>query len=767
MRYSKQTVNPRALIPDDEPIDVDALARETAQATRAELNAAAPRVRTATEQATATTPNAPAPDDVPVIDLGLDPADYTFHAGQPAPTEDDEPILPRPSERESFSTPSGLRQRAQPQPWASPAPDPWSVPQSPTQPSPAPAPNAGVTPQPPPPAMQPPGPGATPPQQQPQEPPVQAGQVPPQQQAQNQAVGAQAGVNPGQERPGTDDDNSPIISTVPTATGQERPEAAPMLMPETDRAKKFARAPGAFGPNADEQNQLARAEALDQRSDRIRRALGGIGSILGILGAGAGSPGLASLGMATMAGGRSVSPHNERQDAVREQIARRMQSMQAERQAAMQAAGQEQEQIASAREAERQGRLDEAQLGLTNARTDALRAEQEQAQLDSAIQSGNMDGARAIFRSIVGSLNDNSRVAQMARRFIASPQFATASAEDIQGYQELLRQWATSHHTGILSRGGGGGSTSSTWDPATGRFVDRRVGGRGVPEPTLPPTFEELQAMQQQAAQEQPPAVAAPMPATQVAPAPRRASVPRRGAPAPAQAGAPAPTDAATPPAAGTQVALPSEDEQLVMAARAAGIDPNTSQGLAYIASLRQSLRSRDHAEQRAARETVRQGLLANATEGNLPPAIPRDEWRLLTREADEHAQHYAGMRPLLASVHGANPAQLSAALHGGAAMSRVAGASDLRAEIGAFLNRYFHDFGGANITPEERERYMTAFASDSIVIDPAAFTRAMERAQRENLSSARTVISRLTRGRDEGWEYYRTNVLMPRRRRR
>lgn len=724
------------LVADDDAIDIDQLVRDAASGVQADARAR----RTDTPDLTG------GDDDLPYIPLDLDESEYTFQAPRIEPRE-------FPARGEPYGTPApslgGFAPRTAPgfqsdgrmsvrgtarfgehlrrtaeqalrnQPPASPS-APLASPPPAAQTAP------GTTPQPP------------------------ETQVAPQaQQAPAVAPHGQGGQPPAQDAA----EEAPL-SSVPTEGGNMRPEAAPMLTPMADRARKFAEAPGAFKPTGDEEARLADAQRLDDQGARRQRIARGILSGLGLLGAATGLNGLAGIGAAGLGATNAASrAPNERTNRVREEIARRMQGMQAEREAANQAATREAQGIESQRQAARQSRLDDANIALTEARTEAAQAEQAQTQMEAEIERGNINGARGIFRSFVGSLNSDAEAAQMARQFIASPDFANATADDLRNYGSRLAMLANNRHSGLLTRGGGGhGQTVSAYDPTTGGFVDRRVGGGQRREaPTLPPTYEELQALQ--AAQ---PPMEAPAPAPVATPAPRRGG---GGGGAPRAAAAPAASPASTP-ATGNQVPLPTEDESLLMAVRARGIDPNTTEGLAYAASLRRALQSSDEPTARAADAEIRSALAESAQDDGIPPGVPRDEWRQRVTQAEDHANSFNALRPLLRTLHSASPAQITAALHGGAAMARVAGASALRRRIFGYYNSYYHHFGGANITPSEAERYQNAFGADSIAVDPRQFTAAMEEAQRLNARQAQTIIQSISRRGPEAWEHYRRTVL-------
>ena len=93
--------------------------------------------------------------------------------------------------------------------------------------------------------------------------------------------------------------------------------------------------------------------------------------------------------------------------------------------------------------------------------------------------------------------------------------------------------------------------------------------------------------------------------------------------------------------------------------------------------------------------------------------------------------------------------------------MSRVAGASALRAQIKAYMNAYFHEHGGAVITPEEAQRYSSAFASDSIAIDPDQFRNAITRYRNSSLDRIRRQFDSVSGGLPY-MQYYYESVLTP-----
>jgi hypothetical protein len=245
----------------------------------------------------------------------------------------------------------------------------------------------------------------------------------------------------------------------------------------------------------------------------------------------------------------------------------------------------------------------------------------------------------------------------------------------------------------------------------------------------------------------------------------------RRGGGGGGAAGAPSggPRAAIAPAAAGTRGAmhLPDANERLVMAVRARGLDPATPAGLAYQEELREGLTNGSASRQAEVQRIVADALETQGVESSVPASIDRNEFRLLSREAAPIASRIHQLNPLIGALSRVSSPRLAAALHGGPAMARVAGASSLRARIAAYMNQYFHEFGGANITPEERSRYMTAFASDSLAVDPQEFANAMRRAQRLNVREAEGIMSRATRNPQDVVDYYMNSVIHPPRRAR
>jgi hypothetical protein len=252
------------------------------------------------------------------------------------------------------------------------------------------------------------------------------------------------------------------------------------------RINKSARAPvdaSQFGPNAAEQSRLAEAEHDDLRSDRWRRALSGLGSVFGAL-AGV-IPGIGIVSRVATAGSGAVRPHNERQDAVRRDIASRLESsggMRAYQDQQAQGAATAQRQ---AQQDQRQAGIDalnaretEASIGLAQARTAGETADTQTAEIERQLAAGDTVAARRGLRALANGLNDDSGMANEIRDFVNSPEFEGASGELVREYTARVVQLANNRRAGLLeSGGGGGGGGRLVQDPVTGAF--RRVGGGG------------------------------------------------------------------------------------------------------------------------------------------------------------------------------------------------------------------------------------------------------------------------------------------------
>lgn len=443
------------LVADDDAIDIDQLVRDAASGVQADARAR----RTDTPNLTGG-----GDDDLPYIPLDLDESEYTFQAPRIEPRR---PMIPSGPMSSAFANAArGAFDSAR----STLAPLFTPRAQTPASPS---APLAS-----PPPAAQT-APGTTP--------------QPPETQAAPQAQQAPAVAPPGQggQPPAQDAAEEAPLSSVPTEGGNMRPEAAPMLTPMADRARKFAEAPGAFKPTGDEETRLADAQRLDDQGARRQRIARGILSGLGLLGAATGLNGLAGIGAAGLGATNAASrAPNERTNRVREEIARRMQGMQAEREAANQAATREAQGIESQRQAARQSRLDDANIALTEARTSGEIGEADrarvQAELDEAARTGNLAAARA---GLEARVNAVQHPATRAAWLAALPGMLQAADPEL-----LMNQQDDVGRTDIRRGGqgaggsGGNGSRVETTVDANGNVVAvrRRTGPRapGVASPT-------------------------------------------------------------------------------------------------------------------------------------------------------------------------------------------------------------------------------------------------------------------------------------------
>jgi hypothetical protein len=252
-------------------------------------------------------------------------------------------------------------------------------------------------------------------------------------------------------------DDDPIVATVPTANGGTRPEAAPPLAPQDDRTRKL-NSSDAFGPNAGEQKSLAAAREGDDRQDRGGRIARGVFAGLGLLGAATGMNGLAGIGTAGLGVTNAAMPEAGRRTSRAEaDIAQRLQRVNAERTQNDRNIGAQREAESARVAGERQARLDEANLGLTTARTEAIGAESSRAEAEQAMAQRGAAGFRDYIRA---------RVAAIPAGQTRAPLDAVVNAETFNGiedpealYRILGSVDAVDRRRGGQGVGGSGGTT--------------------------------------------------------------------------------------------------------------------------------------------------------------------------------------------------------------------------------------------------------------------------------------------------------------------
>lgn len=504
---------------------------------------------------------------------------------------------------------------------------------------------------------------------------------------------------------GDDDDEGPVAGTQQAASASPAPRT-PFAPPEYAPPQQGGASEDMFGPTASESRRLTQARRRERNARIAQAVMAGLGGVMGMAGAVAGSPGLAGAGMAIGGASKGLNAAQGRSAEVQDDIDRRVGASQArqgyaDQQAAGAAASQRQ-----AQQDQRQATLDDANLGLTQARTDATRQEQEASELDRALASNDQSAARGAYRAMINGLNDNSGFVAEQRAFVNSPEFEGASSELLRENAGRVMLLANNRHSGLLTGGGGrGGGGTDVWvedptHPNGGRMEHR--GGAGRRTPSTPD------------------------------------ATPSGGPAAMRPLARPATPTAATPPAAG--VALPSSDDNLALLARYRGINLNSESGRAWLSEARRVLDG-GTAEAAGMRREILTATERQNDGTNLPLQIDRAEWQRINVAARPLARATAQMRRITGAVDSADPAQLRAALHGGAVMARAFGASDLRGRIAGYMNTYFHDMGGANITESERRRYEQFFQSDSMAIDPAEFQRVIRNAQRDNVEGLDAIL--------------------------
>jgi len=513
------------------------------------------------------------------------------------------------------------------------------------------------------------------------------------------------------------------------------------------RAKLFGPAPQT---TEYEDAAIRRGRELDQRAARGQRIAAGVAGGLGLLGLLTGSDVATGLGQAAAGAGGAIPTDVEEQMRARAEQRRVREQGGIDRENALVDADNE----AMRQDASDQMRMQSAASdeALNQARIAQLQQEDEFAALDRQLASADNEAARQMYRSYVAGLNDESEMAQHARAFAEDPSFNNASAEMIREHIARLNQLAGSRHSGMIARGGGGGGRAGqqvmtpdghvVWQPGTS-------GQRREPAPAPGGT---------------------PSPGT---PAP---SVRPRSRPTPAPAPVPAPSEPVDPNTdrlAAIREFMPNlSPDEMSIARDFARSQQLTSEQMRSAAG-QQAILNAVRSFQGATRESRTQMLTAAASRSaseargedatSLPPNFNRADYISAARspEVRDATLGFYDIRALRARLAGASDAQVRSALHGGSEMSRVAGASALRAQIKAYMNAYFHEHGGAVITPEEAQRYSSAFASDSIAIDPDQFRNAITRYRNSSLDRIRRQFDSVSGGLPY-MQYYYESVLTP-----
>jgi len=513
------------------------------------------------------------------------------------------------------------------------------------------------------------------------------------------------------------------------------------------RAKLFGPAPQT---TEYEDAAIRRGRELDQRAARGQRIAAGVAGGLGLLGLLTGSDVATGLGQAAASAGGAIPTDVEEQMRARAEQRRVREQGGIDRENALVDADNE----AMRQDASDQMRMQSAASdeALNQARIAQLQQEDEFAALDRQLASADNEAARQMYRSYVAGLNDESEMAQHARAFAEDPSFNNASAEMIREHIARLNQLAGSRHSGMIARGGGGGGRAGqqvmtpdghvVWQPGTS-------GQRREPAPAPGGT---------------------PSPGT---PAP---SVRPRSRPTPAPAPVPAPSEPVDPNTdrlAAIREFMPNlSPDEMSIARDFARSQQLTSEQMRSAAG-QQAILNAVRSFQGATRESRTQMLTAAASRSaseargedatSLPPNFNRADYISAARspEVRDATLGFYDIRALRARLAGASDAQVRSALHGGSEMSRVAGASALRAQIKAYMNAYFHEHGGAVITPEEAQRYSSAFASDSIAIDPDQFRNAITRYRNSSLDRIRRQFDSVSGGLPY-MQYYYESVLTP-----
>lgn len=537
-------------------------------------------------------------------------------------------------------------------------------------------------------------------------------------------------------------DDDPAVTSAVGARREQEAFAPPTITPDILAEKAYA---ARLRPSAKEESSLAEARDRDERLDRRSRIFRGIGRALGMVGLAAGTPALAGVGLALDAGGRAVrAPNNA--ERVQGDIDRRQatengieQYMQARAQRVSEA---QRQQSTDARQA----RLDDASIGLTQARTAAATADAEQTQFERALAEGDQAGAREMYRAMVMGLNDESGFVQEQRRLVNSPEFAGTSAATLREGMARLSQLANNRRAGLLESGGsrGGGGPRMVQDPLTLQMHQvARGGGRSRSEASAAPGL---------------PAPAAGIEGARFVPAGRPSASPARPRPRPsgddpAAANEPSPTPPASSPAIDERVRaiaeiypqLSTQERTIALAAAVRhGFTPQQmrTEGRAQTAvnAAVDAYRGGTAATQERALSQAGNVLAQDVTRRGYPPSVTdhRAAGNALTamgQVVDEMVLPYQTARTEMAAARraGMTAADWQAIVRGNGALSegfrQYRNLSRLRQSVQTVRENYGRSRSGAAISPQEWDNFNAILGTgNSWMASPDDFESAMTR---------------------------------------
>lgn len=240
------------------------------------------------------------------------------------------------------------------------------------------------------------------------------------------------------------------------------------------------------------------------------------------------------------------------------------------------------------------------------------------------------------------------------------------------------------------------------------------------------------------------------LPAPQSAPAPRAGSSrPRGAAPASSPAGAPPAQPSAAPEGQAVWERPPTPDELRR--------DPRmaSQERLVRMFARENGLNLGDVNDRRAAAGAI--DMMTPAQLGELTNRGAQRQTQqhaIIMRDVEPRMRRRDVVAELNGAMQSASPAMLTAALHGGDVMNRLAGAGELRAHIFDFVSRYMQEMSGAAVSDGEMERFKTALGTNSVAVDPRVFVSFIRR----RIGDLDREIDSLTEQYPEGWDLYIQN---------
>jgi hypothetical protein len=283
------------------------------------------------------------------------------------------------------------------------------------------------------------------------------------------------------------------------------PFAPPEIEPDEveEKGKASPSRPGQFGATAEEQRRLQQARRMERGARITQAVMQGLGGIVGMAGLASGNVGAGAAGAAISGASRGLNALQGRSQEIQGDIDTRLASEGAERTYNDQQAAGQQASQRQAMQDQRQATLDEANLGLTRARTEDLAAERANNEFEQAALQGNAQGMRAAIRSRISAVQHEGT--RQGWSTLASEGSELDQMTDLDALRSVLDNVArTDIRRGGQGAGGSGGGGGPTVDAMGNPVAARRHGSGGgsgsgpLASPTAPEAVDPILARMRQ-----------------------------------------------------------------------------------------------------------------------------------------------------------------------------------------------------------------------------------------------------------------------------